>query len=117
MQGMRKSGFFIQRIESGTTGKGIPDIYCINPRNKAIWIELKRIYGKCPTSAKITWRIGQQSWLYAVWRRRQLSMTLVCYDDVILEVDGNVIDNPINTSKRNRFNSYKEVIEWLSKIT
>lgn len=78
---LRKKGWFVQRIESGTTGKGIPDIYAISPRNKAVWLELKRI----PYDLKIThgetviipWRPGQQAWLHEATARGQNCLTLV----------------------------------------
>jgi hypothetical protein len=54
---------FIQRIESGTTGKGIPDLYLRFPKRE-VWVELKNdryasIYG---AEYMVDWRRGQQAW-------------------------------------------------------
>lgn len=78
---LRKKGWFVQRIESGTTGKGIPDIYAISPHNRAVWLELKRIpydlrisHGEIIT---VPWRPGQQAWLYEATKRGQNCLTVV----------------------------------------
>jgi hypothetical protein len=57
------NNIFHQRIESGETGRGIPDIY-IRTKTKEYWVELKNskrssIYNKQWT---IPWRKGQQAW-------------------------------------------------------
>ena len=81
---LRAHGWFVQRIESHETGKGIPDIYAISPDKTAVWLELKRAHKKCPLEEdKIQWRPGQQAWLHTVSVRKQVAMTLVCYDDYI----------------------------------
>lgn len=85
---LRKQGYFVQRIESGLTGRGIPDIYCITPTGVPIWLELKRehcsaLYGM---DVYISWRPGQQSWLTDVTHRKQIAYTLACFDDVILQI-------------------------------
>lgn len=87
---LRHHGWFIQRIESGTTGRGIPDIYAISPDGKAVWLELKREHaeiGYMPLPVYIHWRPGQQAWLYEVVKRGQTAFTLACFDDVILQID------------------------------
>lgn len=87
---LRKDGWFVQRVESGETGKGIPDIYAINPQGQSIWIELKREHasiGAMPLPVYVHWRPGQQAWLMQVTRLRQRAITLACFDDVILQID------------------------------
>lgn len=86
---LRKAGFFVQRIESGETGKGIPDIYTITPMGRAIWLELKREHcevGNVFSPVNIHWRPGQQAWLHEVTMRKQPAYTLACFDDVILQI-------------------------------
>ena len=74
---LRNKGWFVQRIESGETGKGIPDIFAISPAKDAIWLELKRIKHRCNAQTEtITWRPGQQSWLHEAWMRGMKTYTL-----------------------------------------
>lgn len=87
---LRRAGWFVQRIESGETGKGIPDIYAISPSGTPLWIELKREHqsiGAMPTPVYIHWRPGQQAWMMQVTRLRQKCITLACFDDIILKID------------------------------
>lgn len=86
---LRKAGWFVQRIESGETGKGIPDIYAITPQGQAVWLELKRDHseiGRVPYPVMIHWRPGQQAWLHEVTMRKQVAFTLACFNDVILQI-------------------------------
>lgn len=86
---LRKAGWFVQRIESGETGKGIPDIYAITPTGVSVWLELKREHceiGNVPYPVCIHWRPGQQSWLHEIVMRKQHAFTLACFDDVILQI-------------------------------
>lgn len=53
----------VQRIESGETGRGIPDIY-IRGRRHELWVELKNMK-HCSIydgSWEVPWRQGQQAW-------------------------------------------------------
>lgn len=85
---MRRRGWFVQRIESGETGKGIPDIYAIAPTYVPMWLELKREHESLPRSGcvEIHWRPGQQSWLHDVVSRKQLAYTVACFDNGILSI-------------------------------
>lgn len=85
---MRNRGWFVQRIESGETGKGIPDLYVIAPGGVAMWIELKREHCNLPRdgSVEIHWRPGQQSWLSGVTARKQKAFTIACFDNGILTI-------------------------------
>jgi hypothetical protein len=55
----------IQRIESGETGRGIPDIYCRFTSDEQ-WLELKndRFNSIYNGAYIIKWRPGQQAWHY-----------------------------------------------------
>lgn len=84
---MRNKGIFVQRIESGETGKGIPDLFVIT-KGIPMWIELKRVHGACSNKryVEVPWRPGQQAWLYDVRSRGVATMTLACFDDGILRI-------------------------------
>jgi len=85
---MRAKGIFVQRIESGETGKGIPDLFVVTHKTP-MWIELKRIHTTCSGKREldISWRPGQQAWLNDVTMRGVLCITLACYDDGIVRID------------------------------
>jgi hypothetical protein len=59
---MRLEGFEVQGIESGMTGRGIPDIYFSG--GIAGWIELKNITGELKDPVVIDFRAGQYEWLH-----------------------------------------------------
>lgn len=84
---MRNKGIFVQRIESGETGKGIPDLFVIT-KGTPMWIELKRVHGTCSGrfAVEIPWRPGQQAWLNDVQSRGVTCMTLACFDDGIIKI-------------------------------
>lgn len=85
---LRNAGWFVQRIESGETGKGIPDLYVISPAGTPMWIELKRVHHKASARETIPWRPGQQVWLHttATPPFLQPAITLCCFDDIIWEI-------------------------------
>ena len=84
---MRAKGIFVQRIESGETGKGIPDLFIIT-KGVPMWIELKRIHDTCSDkfAVNIPWRQGQQAWLFDVRSRGVATATLACFNDGILKI-------------------------------
>ena len=84
---MRAKGIFVQRIESGETGKGIPDLFIIT-KGVPMWIELKRIHDTCSDKfgVNIPWRQGQQAWLFDVRSRGVATATLACFNDGILKI-------------------------------
>ena len=111
---MRNRGWFVQRIESGETGKGIPDIYAVSAGGSSYWLELKRVHkvlGRDLT-VEIPWRPGQQSWLHAVTMRNQKCRTLACFDDGILEIPHDVIwpKNVVLIEKCQYYKSIKELL-------
>lgn len=88
---MRNKGIFVQRIESGETGKGIPDLFVIT-KGTPMWVELKRVHDTCSGKQflEIPWRPGQQAWLNDVQSRGVTCMTLVCYDDGIVKIQAGI---------------------------
>lgn len=94
---MRAKGIFVQRIESGETGKGIPDLFIIT-KGTPMWIELKRIHDTCSDKKNVTipWRPGQQAWLTEVADRGVATMTLACFNDGILKIQGDTVWNKNN---------------------
>lgn len=84
---MRNKGIFVQRIESGETGKGIPDLFVITHKTP-MWIELKRVHDTCSSkfAVQIPWRPGQQAWLNDVQSRGVMTMTLACFNDGIVMI-------------------------------
>lgn len=92
---LRKKGWFVQRIESGLTGKGIPDIYAVSPNNVPWWFELKRNRGeeicRATNPVYIHWRPGQQPWLHDLTKRKQHCATIACFDDALLYIKHNEI--------------------------
>lgn len=86
---LRNKGWFVQRIESGETGKGIADIYTISPTGVAMWLELKRVHMNIPSKINfvdIPWRPGQQAWLSVLHTYKQKVFTLACFDNGILRI-------------------------------
>lgn len=85
---LRKSGYFVQRIETGSIGRGVPDIYCVNPLGTPIWLELKRVHTTVhdKKQVKIPWRPGQQAWLRLITKYKQEARTLAAFDDAILVI-------------------------------
>lgn len=111
---MRNRGWFVQRIESGETGKGIPDIYAVSIEGVAYWLELKRVHKSMGRNSvvEIPWRPGQQSWLNAITMRKQRCRTLACFDDGILEIPHDVVW-PANMVLVEKCKYYKTIKELL----
>ena len=94
VKALRSKGWFVQRIESGQVGRGIPDIFAISPvRNVPIWLELKREHTSCTRASyvEIHWRPGQQAWLNEVSERGVKTYTIACFNDGILQIPHNTI--------------------------
>ena len=66
------SGCFVQRIESGSTGRGIPDMFVITPKSIPVWIEnkvilitrndIRKLESGIECKVTIPWRPGQLAW-------------------------------------------------------
>lgn len=99
---LRAQHFFVQRIETGSTGRGVPDIFAISPLGEPMWLELKRVHKKCTRFVCVPWRPGQQAWLHEVNTvYRVTCKTLVAMDDCIICVSHNIIhkNDIIDTQK------------------
>lgn len=87
----KKLGYKAQRIESGLTGRGIPDLFVETP-DYSYWIELKRektlfLAARAPVS--IGWRDGQQTWMLEKYRasgRKRPCFTLIAFNDCIAAI-------------------------------
>lgn len=111
---MRNKGIFVQRIESGETGKGIPDLFVIT-KGVPMWIELKRVHDICSNKryVEIPWRPGQQAWLNSVSKRGVMCCTLACFDDGIVMIHHNIIF-PNNTVCQQELQYYKDIRSLLA---
>lgn len=85
---LKNRRWFVQRIESGTTGVGIPDLYTIDTEGKARWLELKRVRCTWTPGIQIPWRPGQEAWLHEVVQRLdwESAFTLACFNDCIIRI-------------------------------
>lgn len=87
----RELGYKIQRIESPTTGRGIPDLF-VETDDYSYWIELKRekrSFRSGPSPLSIGWREGQQTWMlekYLASKRTRPCFTFVAFDDCIIAI-------------------------------
>lgn len=111
---MRAKGIFVQRIESGETGKGIPDLFIIT-KGVPMWIELKRVHSTCSNKqyVEIPWRPGQQAWLNSVSKRGVMCCTLACFDDGIVKIHHNII-YPNNMVCQQELQYYKDIRSLLA---
>lgn len=114
---MRNKGIFVQRIESGETGKGIPDLFVIT-QGIPMWVELKRIHDTCSDKKvlEIPWRPGQQAWLNDVTKRGMKCMTLACYDDGIVKIRHERIyqRNLVSITEAQDYMYYKDIRSLLA---
>lgn len=90
---LRNLSWFVQRIESGSTGRGIPDLYVVSPLGIAYWLELKRVKKEFFKNGyvEVPWRPGQQLWLKTVSSTyKQPAFTLVACDDCYVLISHDV---------------------------
>ena len=83
-----RRGIFHQRIESGTTGRGIPDLYCVLSEGP-VWVELKRVHANALSGSihTVGWRPRQQTWMYTQWKKGGvMCYTLCAFNDCIVKV-------------------------------
>jgi hypothetical protein len=85
---LSRVGLFHQRIESGLTGRGVPDLYVVGARRE-LWIELKNVTAlRESDDLIIPWRAGQQAWMlrYHAATSRAV-VTIVATRDCFLWID------------------------------
>jgi hypothetical protein len=58
----------VQRIETGSIARGVPDVYVEN-KNGHAWIELKSVKYSPYDGMVIPWRPGQQGWMLEYYMR------------------------------------------------
>jgi hypothetical protein len=66
---LKNNWVFVQRIESGETGRGIPDLYLRYPAGE-LWVELKNDYRQSINQLffSFPYRPGQAGWHYRYYR-------------------------------------------------
>lgn len=104
---MKRKGYFVQRIESGETGRGIPDIYAVIGETP-VWLELKRVHHCMRPSETIPWRPGQQAWLHTIGKYKQCVFTLCCFDNGVLQIPHNKV-YPGNVVRTDMYKFYKDI--------
>ena len=80
---LTKAGLSVIRIESHSTGNGIPDIF-VQGYGKDLWIELKNSKVSCNKDCvTVSWRPGQQAWAYEYYKfHAKKKQTLTLMSDV-----------------------------------
>lgn len=90
---LKAESWFYQRIESGLTSRGIPDVYVVSPEEVPMWFELKQVNRNHLDGGleSVQWRLGQQNWLYNIMKKwGQRAYTLVRYTDGLLVIPHNM---------------------------
>lgn len=96
---IKKHCGIVQRIESGTTGRGIPDIYC---RFQSVeqWIELKNDNRQSIYNAvyEIHWRPGQRGWHYEYYTVSGRVVLTICAmrDGYVVVPLRRLLKNPVS---------------------
>lgn len=105
----RSRHYFVQRIESGTTGAGIPDLFLASSyTEKQYWIELKRVHKVFDVRTaiergySIPVKQTQLDWLHSLWCSKGNPYLLVKFDNCIVSI-------PIRGQKYGKHFSYDEI--------
>jgi hypothetical protein len=107
----------IQRIESGETARGIPDLYVRN-NHREYWIELKNIKQDSIYRAvwQIPWRPGQQAWASNYHRCSGLcSFTIVALKDgfMLVPMRSRFKNNTVFNDQCTRMTTLNDVVECI----
>jgi hypothetical protein len=108
----------IQRIESGETARGIPDVYIRN-KTREYWIELKNVkrLSVNNTCWQIPWRPGQKAWASRYYRCAGLcSFTIVALKDgyMIIPMRGQYKNNTVYINDRPiRMTALQDVVDCI----
>lgn len=106
-----KAGYSVTRIESHSTGNGIPDMF-VQGYGKDFWIELKNsTKNHAKDCVTVNWRPGQQGWsleYYIFHARKKQTVTLMSdlYGLFIIPIRTNF---PRNKVTKPWFISYEEL--------
>jgi hypothetical protein len=76
---LRKAKCFVQAIESGLTGTGIPDLFIKTKRNP-LWMELKHLYYPLGDAFDVPYRPGQYPWLTRYCEKGGISVLGISYN-------------------------------------
>lgn len=117
---LKNMGHFVQRIESGLTGKGIPDLFAVI-EGIPMWIEFKREHYKIKNTNLISWRPGQRAWLRRVGTD-MMCYTIVMFDDIIGVIthgyySRHPLDYPKNRVRREQIfesSSIGQIVKYLT---
>jgi hypothetical protein len=115
---LKAAGIFHQRIESGETGRGIPDLY-IRLAHTELWAELK-VMPKASIGDPqwaVPWRAGQQAWAHNYLRNGgKYMVTIVAVRDGFLYIPmTQVFPKSIVPSNRAvGLLQYADLLTWIS---
>jgi hypothetical protein len=90
---LRELGWWVQPIESGETGLGIPDLYMAK-NHVALWMELKAVHVNWPTIMRLPFRPGQYAWLHGNAKHGGVSVVGVKFANGYVFCNGYDIDTP-----------------------
>lgn len=81
----RKQNYFVQRVETGSVNRGVPDIY-VETKTAHHWVELKKVHTHAYDGMIIPWRPGQQGWMIEYYKLTgNVCITLVhCLDYILI---------------------------------
>ena len=78
---LKKAGWFVQRIESGSTGRGIPDMFVVTDTGRPVWIENK-ILPAIPENKLAQLKVGETVKLKLPYRPGQIAWHTQVYKAV-----------------------------------
>jgi hypothetical protein len=117
---LKKSHAFVQRIESGITGVGIPDIY-VRWKEWEAWIELKQMnyYSIYDNDIwTIPWRKGQRAWATAYYKISGMyTYTAVILKDgyIVIPMNKRYKDNIVNLNDVLLMTDLKDVVDVIKR--
>lgn len=118
---LRDYGVMIQRIESGSTGLGIPDTY-VRTSKKSLWMELKNMYFPVTINLVVPFRPGQYGWLKRHAKLGGISVLAIATPDGFYFYHNDTIQKeyvaPLSASADlflTRIDARK-IVEWLDSL-
>ena len=108
---------FYQRLESGITGRGIPDLY-LRWKDREMWIELKN-QPRLSVGDKewvVDWRKGQQAWAMS-WRQvtGKYTYTIVAMKDgyIVVPMNKRYLKKIVKSHEVWKMGKLKDILEVL----
>lgn len=91
---LTKAGYSVVRIESHSTGNGIPDMF-VQGRGDDFWLELKNSNKADTSKVSVAWRPGQQAWSHTYYTKHRTKwvVTLMSGKDGVYIISMNTIYN------------------------